>query len=176
MALTKCKECGKDISTEAKACPSCGAPPPPRTSTATWIIGGFFALTVVVWISTANETRQRTPAPAQETAEQVAARKAASLRNMAIVGCAEFAKQKLHDPASAQFAPKSEATLELNGSRAVVVRSVRAKNAFGAMRLTEFVCMLEVNEKEVRSVIVAERGQETQASQAFTAQWLKAGK
>jgi hypothetical protein len=24
MALTKCKECGKEISTEAKSCPSCG--------------------------------------------------------------------------------------------------------------------------------------------------------
>ncbi|MEI6177143.1 MAG: zinc-ribbon domain-containing protein, partial [Verrucomicrobiota bacterium] len=26
MALIKCKECGKEISTSAKACPSCGAP------------------------------------------------------------------------------------------------------------------------------------------------------
>lgn len=26
MALTKCKECGKDVSTTAKACPNCGAP------------------------------------------------------------------------------------------------------------------------------------------------------
>jgi len=26
MALTKCKECGKEISTEAISCPSCGAP------------------------------------------------------------------------------------------------------------------------------------------------------
>jgi len=26
MALTKCKECGKEVSTKAKECPSCGAP------------------------------------------------------------------------------------------------------------------------------------------------------
>lgn len=28
MAIVPCKECGNDISTEAKACPKCGAPPP----------------------------------------------------------------------------------------------------------------------------------------------------
>lgn len=29
MALVKCHECGKDISTEALACPNCGAPTDP---------------------------------------------------------------------------------------------------------------------------------------------------
>ena len=29
MALIKCKDCGGDVSTDAKACPRCGAPPPP---------------------------------------------------------------------------------------------------------------------------------------------------
>lgn len=28
MALIKCKECGSEVSTTAKACPKCGAPPP----------------------------------------------------------------------------------------------------------------------------------------------------
>ena len=28
MALLSCKECGKDVSTKAKSCPHCGAPPP----------------------------------------------------------------------------------------------------------------------------------------------------
>jgi len=39
MALTKCKECGKEISTTAKACPSCGAAPPQKTKLSTWIVG-----------------------------------------------------------------------------------------------------------------------------------------
>ena len=30
MAIKKCRECGKDVSTEAKACPHCGAPSPVR--------------------------------------------------------------------------------------------------------------------------------------------------
>jgi uncharacterized OB-fold protein len=28
MALTKCAECGQPVSTRARACPHCGAPPP----------------------------------------------------------------------------------------------------------------------------------------------------
>lgn len=28
MGIVECKECGKEISSEAKACPGCGAPPP----------------------------------------------------------------------------------------------------------------------------------------------------
>lgn len=47
MAMTTCTECGAKVSTAAKACPSCGAPPPKRTSTGVWIVGGLFAL--VVW-------------------------------------------------------------------------------------------------------------------------------
>ena len=30
MALIKCRECGKDVSSKAVACPGCGAPPSPR--------------------------------------------------------------------------------------------------------------------------------------------------
>lgn len=50
MALMKCGECGGQVSSEAKACPACGAPPPdvPRkTSTLTWVLGGLFGVGVV---------------------------------------------------------------------------------------------------------------------------------
>jgi len=30
MALAKCKECGKKVSTSAKTCPSCGVPSPTK--------------------------------------------------------------------------------------------------------------------------------------------------
>lgn len=38
MALTKCKECGEQISTKADACPKCGAKPPKKTSGFTWFV------------------------------------------------------------------------------------------------------------------------------------------
>lgn len=38
MALTKCKECGEQISTKAAACPKCGAVPKKKTSLFTWLV------------------------------------------------------------------------------------------------------------------------------------------
>ena len=46
MAMTKCKECGADVSTQAESCPKCGAPISPKkpvkekkkTSFLTWLI------------------------------------------------------------------------------------------------------------------------------------------
>lgn len=44
MGLVTCKDCGKDVSDDATACPNCGAKPPKKTSKLTWIIAGIFAL------------------------------------------------------------------------------------------------------------------------------------
>lgn len=46
MALVTCKECGAKVSNSAKACPACGAPPPKRTSTFTWIVAAFLVFIV----------------------------------------------------------------------------------------------------------------------------------
>jgi len=43
MALTKCLECGKEISTEAKTCPHCGTPKPHKSK----IVKKYFLLLVL---------------------------------------------------------------------------------------------------------------------------------
>lgn len=47
MALTKCKECGEQISTKAETCPKCGAKPPKKTSLLTWIVLAFVVFVVI---------------------------------------------------------------------------------------------------------------------------------
>lgn len=44
MPIIKCKECGKDVSTEATACPNCGAAPAKKTSALIKYGGGFLAI------------------------------------------------------------------------------------------------------------------------------------
>ena len=44
MAMKKCKECDKDISSKAKTCPYCGAPNKKKFGIFTYVIVGFFAL------------------------------------------------------------------------------------------------------------------------------------
>jgi len=42
MALVKCKECGKKVSTEASSCPSCGLPNPTSKKKSTSFIKSFW--------------------------------------------------------------------------------------------------------------------------------------
>jgi hypothetical protein len=44
MSLQQCHECKKDVSSEAKLCPNCGAPVKKPTSITTKIVAGFFLL------------------------------------------------------------------------------------------------------------------------------------
>lgn len=73
MALTSCKECGGPVSTNASACPKCGAPPPPpppppkRTSLFTWLVTA-----VVCFILFAGITGNHDVPPAPPTASQLA--------------------------------------------------------------------------------------------------------
>lgn len=54
MALKKCKECGKEISTKAKTCPGCGAPVKAapkqiKTKTGCLIIGGVILFIILLF-------------------------------------------------------------------------------------------------------------------------------
>lgn len=46
MALIKCPECGKEISSAAKKCPNCGKPINPVKSSKViiWVIAGIFGI------------------------------------------------------------------------------------------------------------------------------------
>jgi hypothetical protein len=72
MALTKCAECGGPVSTEAKACPKCGAAPPKRTSLLTWIIGGVM-LAAILSSVVRNNSEPPPPAAPAKSPEQVRA-------------------------------------------------------------------------------------------------------
>ena len=71
MAMTTCKECGKQVSTEAKACPHCGAAAPARKKAkggiGKWLLV-VFAIGVVVAcgaaekLGCANRGRRQAPA------------------------------------------------------------------------------------------------------------------
>lgn len=51
MALTKCKECGEEISKKAEKCPKCGAPRKKKTSWFTWMVTAVVALWGIGYIS-----------------------------------------------------------------------------------------------------------------------------
>lgn len=135
MALVKCKECGKEYSTDAKACPNCGKR---RTTERTKLIAIIFALIIAgsIWESmkkdNAEATRLSALTPEQRAAEVAAQAKATRFRN-ARYACKHALKEVLNDPDSA----KLEETLswyaeEQKNGTIHVQPSGRAKNAFGA--------------------------------------------
>jgi hypothetical protein len=71
MALIKCKDCGKEVSSKAKVCPNCGRAVPKRTSLITWLFAGlicFVALSAIF-----GGRGSQSIAPAATTAASAAA-------------------------------------------------------------------------------------------------------
>lgn len=143
MALRACKECGKDISTKAEACPHCGAKPR-RTSAFTLIIAAFFILVAFSAIkaslpgdTTTSARAVKAPPP---SAQQLAAQKRDIEEGLLAGACQGWVSKSLHDPGSASFESGFAVAHEAGLDR-VQVR-VRAKNAFNAIRLSTFECRI----------------------------------
>ena len=77
MALTKCKECGEEISKKATQCPKCGAPAKKKTSLVTWMITIFIGLWVVGYFAGNSGTSPsasgvaRAPSPEEAAKDNV---------------------------------------------------------------------------------------------------------
>lgn len=78
MALTKCKECGEEISQKAEKCPKCGAPAKKKTSIFTWIVTIFIAIWAIGYFSgdpgstsSKSTSAARAPSPKQVAMDNV---------------------------------------------------------------------------------------------------------
>lgn len=121
MALIKCKECGKDISSEAKVCPSCGIAPPKRTSMITIAAVGLMGIYMVK--CTYDEASKGPEPPPQKSAATIQADKELNVA----IAYGKVIKKATKDPASF----KMESFLIFPGGAACY--EYRAKNSFGAI-------------------------------------------
>jgi hypothetical protein len=113
--------------------------------------------------------QQTVPLPA--TPAVAAALPSEMTRRLATGGCMEYVKQRLHDPGSAEFMHSDEATVILKGNRGMAIRSVRATNGFGAKRLSQFICFLELQGGNVIPVLIAQQGQHDAEVRALLKKW-----
>lgn len=133
MALIECKECKAKVSTDAKACPSCGAKMPKRTSTLTWVISGFFLVAAVLGIASSNtqrqadETAEAAKSPAQKASE-AAAKAADTNRFSAARATSAGLKQAAREPESVKFE-----SLRVSEDGSVICTEFRGRNGFGGM-------------------------------------------
>lgn len=131
MAMAKCRECGTEVSDEAKACPKCGISKPVRkTSTFTKIVATLFAFGLIVSVLAGIDSANDSPA---EKAAKEAARKEDFERNVQpLVDAGRDAKQlrdSMRDPASFELVK----VIDMGGGTRCF--QYRARNGFGGMNV-----------------------------------------
>jgi hypothetical protein len=142
MSLITCKECGKEYSSSARACPHCGKR---RTSSFKIVLYAVLFVMIIILVSSFNRRSQE----AAEHAGRVEAARQASLTpeerakeraalakekrwSSARGACLLSLKANLHDPESARLDSSYTWHVEERKNGTILVQPTgRAKNAFG---------------------------------------------
>ncbi|WP_177344932.1 zinc ribbon domain-containing protein [Pseudomonas sp. PA15(2017)] len=136
MALIKCRECGNLVSTQAKACPTCGAKPKPKTSMITWLVLAviiFFALKSCI---IGSPTGTKPPAASRSDCSDT----------LAHVMATNFVKRQLKSPTSAKFPYTSDRDVsitKISDCRYQIHSYVDSQNGFGAMIRSRFSVIMD---------------------------------
>lgn len=125
MALIKCKDCGKDMSTDAKACPNCGASPPKTTSRLAIGVAGFIAIAIGMSVYNGSSSGGGSATSAQPAAAKVTDPKEEA-RFQAVVAGARLLKSRQKNPASFSL---EEAVLMADGAMCYQFRGTNSFNA-----------------------------------------------
>lgn len=124
MALTKCKECGKEVSDTAGKCPNCGAKVAKPLGVAGWLLVAFTAFVVYQCSSIASNPKNQTTTVTDPKEEARFQKTAATAR---------IIKSNLREPESMTLE-----SARANDDASVVCLEYRARNGFGGMS-KEFV-------------------------------------
>lgn len=129
MSLIKCAECCRDISTQAKVCPGCGAAVPKakqKTSLATWVVTGCIGAGLIAAIALAVDKPTAPPAAPLSPAEQ-AAQTARYAKQSAAITVAKVIRDGMKDPQSFEL---KQLVVKDDGTGCY---TIRGRNAFNAM-------------------------------------------
>lgn len=139
MAMIKCEECGAQVSTEAKACPSCGAKPKKPTSRLALGIAGLVLFGIIYGIATAPDP---VAAPSKSPAE-IAAAAAKEREFQAVAAQLRALKAAMKNPASFELV-----SADLAGDGTLCVK-YRATNSFNAVTTSIYVGNSKVSSDKV---------------------------
>jgi hypothetical protein len=133
MALVKCEECDREISSDAKKCPGCGKEPTKKIGLGGYIVAGLVLL--IIFNVASRDKPEQAAAPAL-TAEQQATKAADDADSNArldnTVRTLKSVKAGLRDPKSVEWV---SALANKDGS--VVCITYRARNGFGGMNVEQ---------------------------------------
>lgn len=133
MALVKCKECAREISSDAKACPGCGVKRKKSVGLIGYAVISIFGIAVIGGMTNSAPNKSAPPAPplspeANAAKEKVEA--ASNARFMNTVATLKSVKSALREPGSVQWED-----ISANEDGSVVCLTYRARNGFGGMAI-----------------------------------------
>lgn len=143
MSLRSCKECGKQISTEAEICPGCGAKPPRRIGIVRSILLVFVALTTCNMVKLSLTKSETKPADTSAEIKQKTEKDAEYKRFAAALVTSQVVRAAARDPESVKFDK-----IIVNDDASKICAKYRAKNGFGGTNVETIVF---VNGTETRA-------------------------
>lgn len=126
MPLINCKDCGSAVSTEAKACPKCGARMPRKTSLITKVLAGVIATSMAVAITGWVMGPPATPEDPAKAAALAAVQAQDDQRRSAGRAFVNALQRSARDPESMVFE-----WIGINPDASLICATFRAKNGFG---------------------------------------------
>jgi len=139
VALKPCRECQKEISTDAKACPNCGKRSPHRKNVS--CLGVFLALLVTcpllafIFASTSNVEQNHSKKPEFGFID----------KNGALTLCENQLTQMAKYPSSVEFPFGENRVYQEKKGDVIVLENFTALNGFGARLPHQGICRLRKN-------------------------------
>lgn len=135
MGLKKCKECGREVSSKADACPNCGAKVKRRplgcgALIVVLVAGGWLASAINPGGGSATKPSAEKPVAKVETPEEKRKRETSEARFQKTALVMRALKQGLKDPSSLEWS-----AVLADETAKTVCMEYRAKNSMGALVL-----------------------------------------
>jgi hypothetical protein len=151
MALVKCKECGKETSTEAKTCPSCGIKNPEKIPWGRKPLGKKQIIIVLVigvagLVGIIGNNSNEADSEKAKISKMMPEERCSRYEHRASYRAEALVKERLKAPSTAKFPSSSEVSFSLDDSGNCIyeVRSyVDAQNSFGAQIRTDYYVRLK---------------------------------
>lgn len=153
MTLLNCKECTKQVSTQAKRCPNCGARAPRKPVPRMVII-----ITIILWglMLYACHDTSKEPITSEDKAKQSVENIQSAMR-YAAYQCGYSVKKILNDPESAQINYDNVSTtpkIKNGAAWWAVLLPVRAKNPYSAMIYAVYECHVQKIDNDWKTLSV----------------------
>lgn len=148
MALKKCKECGKEVSTKAKECPSCGAPVKSSSSVGCLtIIAIIFIIGMIgsLFDNDKSDKTSRTQTTTPKTQEEIRKdriQKHFSAWDGSHRELTKLIKKSMNDPGSYDHV---ETVYRDEDDHLVVKTTFRGKNTFGGVVKNWVIAKVDLN-------------------------------